>query len=193
MNTSNTPQTEKLGTSEETPLKLTTPYFLSARTAIWIVSPNPVKVHGPDGTAITTFKCKHPAEISFQTNVHMMPSLGPAFSAGWKKIPDELKTQILGFNLTETEPISSADTSSLLGLYHHLRMTPEIASLSREVFYTTNTFSMRPEAIEPPEIIFLGYAPRPRLGYTVRFPKPGVNGCIRRIKIELGTANFRVT
>jgi hypothetical protein len=72
--------------------------------------------------------------------------LGPAFAEGWNKLPDELEVRVLSCNLVAEEPISfedtetDADTEHVTNFNHHLRTTPEIASLSREIYYTKNTF-----------------------------------------------------
>jgi hypothetical protein len=75
--------------------------------------------------------------------------LGPAFAEGWDKLPDELKVRVLSCNLVAEDTISSedtetdADTERVINFHHHLWTTPEIASLSREIYYTKNTFLLQ--------------------------------------------------
>ncbi|KAF1958223.1 hypothetical protein CC80DRAFT_503009 [Byssothecium circinans] len=84
------------------------------------------------------------------TTIAPAAPLGSEFADGWKKLPDELKLKVLAHNLVDAEPLS-AERCKLEGehmadvttnLYHHLRTTPEIAALAKEVFYTENTFML---------------------------------------------------
>jgi hypothetical protein len=75
--------------------------------------------------------------------------LGSAFVDGWNKLPDELKVRELSCNLVAENTISFEDTQTdastehVINFDHHLRTTPEIASLSREISYTKNTFLLQ--------------------------------------------------
>jgi hypothetical protein len=81
--------------------------------------------------------------------------LGPAFAKGWSKLPAELKLLIIERNVStlgKFRPINRYasvfetsrcfDRSNLEVLYHHLRMTPEIAALAKQVFYNSNGFNL---------------------------------------------------
>ncbi|KAF1959198.1 hypothetical protein CC80DRAFT_545576 [Byssothecium circinans] len=71
-----------------------------------------------------------------------------SFVSGWMSLPDELKRQVLGHNLTSSSPVRLEDARANSGLNeifmlrHHMHTTSEIASLAREVFYKTNTFEL---------------------------------------------------
>ncbi|KAL1600562.1 hypothetical protein SLS60_006948 [Paraconiothyrium brasiliense] len=55
---------------------------------------------------------------------------------------EELKVQVLAFNLVWSSPISEPDKSPKQddSLLHYLRTTPDIAALAKEVYYSLNTF-----------------------------------------------------
>jgi hypothetical protein len=81
--------------------------------------------------------------------------LGPAFAKGWSKLLAELKLLIIEKNVStlgKLRPLNRYarvfetrrhfDRSNLEVLYHHLRMTPEIAALAKQVFYNSNGFNL---------------------------------------------------
>ncbi|KAF2875701.1 hypothetical protein BDV95DRAFT_654568 [Massariosphaeria phaeospora] len=64
--------------------------------------------------------------------------LNAMFATGWNKLPDELKVRILEYNLQTTRICGKRAVRKILLPY--LRMTPDIATLSKEIFYKTNKF-----------------------------------------------------
>ena len=72
-----------------------------------------------------------------------MAPLLPAFARGWKKLPNELKTHILGFNLIHNEPITSHSFWWHLDrVNQYLDTTQEYETISREVFHKRNKFKI---------------------------------------------------
>jgi hypothetical protein len=72
--------------------------------------------------------------------------LGPAFARGWRKLPDELRLEVLVDNLVSADPIRrTADGFTMRQtLYNYLAMGPEIARLAHDTFYRENSFEFRP-------------------------------------------------
>jgi hypothetical protein len=105
-------------------------------------------------------------------------SLGASFKDGWVKLPDELKEQILSFNVVDIVredeiPARAATLIAKARLFHHLRSTPEIATISRYLYYKHNVFQLEPTRIRPQPF----FAARPAL----RYPGPSVGHMIRSI------------
>jgi len=103
--------------------------------------------------------------------IHLRPqfSLTTKFALGWNKLPAELKVQILKFNLVRPNRevvVEEMDMNRYLRPY--LSMGPDIAQLSREIYYKENTFLVEPRY----EL--------PRRG-TLRYPPPNINHPIRRL------------
>ena len=114
--------------------------------------------------------------------------LGSEFVQGWNKLPDELKTRVLAFNLVAHKPIDYWSTLAGPGpnktqFDHHLRTTSEIATLAKEIYYNRNTFS-----IEESSFSFTGQAPPPgtRGGISyLAYPNPTINCLIRSLKLDM--------
>ncbi|KAF1958167.1 hypothetical protein CC80DRAFT_546403 [Byssothecium circinans] len=145
--------------------------------ALWIQSPHPVRIYRPlhkwddyerkIKCGDTMINCPSATMIQEDCEAWLLPTQewDHKFSDGWNKLPAELKVQILGHNLTFPKPIM-ADwrrrefTDRLKALYHHLHMTPEIASLARNIFYETNTFVISAEEHPSPEAQLLYNSPK---------------------------------
>ena len=75
--------------------------------------------------------------------------LGPEFVRGWFKLPDELKVRVLEFNLVYDRAVPY--DLSFPGRFHVteyrklLLSTPEIATMSREIYYSKNVFRIETE------------------------------------------------
>lgn len=69
-------------------------------------------------------------------------------------------------------------------LLHHLRATPEMARLGKEVFYKTNTFKLQPSCSTLYPIINPQYQPTPLGTRYLAYPNRTVQGLIRRIEFE---------
>lgn len=112
-------------------------------------------------------------------------SLGTNFAIGWMKLPVEVKEQILAHNLVSAIPKGHIEYDTCYApwdfgvLLHHLRCTPEIAALSREIYYKRNVFLLEPEGVD-------GYNAVP---YNLMYPGPAVGHLVRFIefKCKLGT------
>ena len=84
----------------------------------------------------------YPAKLMVPVN-HTVAPLAADFARGWRKLPDELKCEILAHNLVREKPIQrheflSETSSDDEVLYHHMCLGPEIAELARET-YAKNT------------------------------------------------------
>ena len=86
---------------------------------------------------------------------HTAASLTADFARGWRKLPDELKCEILAHNLVFETPIGrhyllqdargswSKDAARCdRVLHHHMCLGPEIAGLARQVYYERNTLAL---------------------------------------------------
>ncbi|KAI4936822.1 uncharacterized protein J4E92_001547 [Alternaria infectoria] len=106
----------------------------------------------------------------------LVPSLplDVAFAIGWGKLPTELKVQILSYNLSFPETVDLYEKNVLPALDHHIRMSPEIASLAEEIFYCDNTFRMRRDP------------PRP----SGRPTFPIANELVRKIIVDVNMGSF---
>jgi hypothetical protein len=78
--------------------------------------------------------------------------LGASFISGLHKLPDELKINVLSFNVLHDHHISFMEMDHMMkqmglvavkNFHHYLRTTPEIAELTRDVFYGQNRFYVR--------------------------------------------------
>ncbi|KAF2634732.1 hypothetical protein P280DRAFT_474427 [Massarina eburnea CBS 473.64] len=165
----------KLGRSESMPLNLTSEYFLRKDTPLWVTCDSSFIASGKysntelsfgSGGLHVSFRSNHPIEISFRVSVWLRPAvrLQATFRDGWKKLPNELKMKVLGVSLTDTRPLEPGNTYYLSNF---LRMTPEIAALAKEVYYTTNTFKI------------------PLYRPCMTLPNPAIRRYVRRIYILL--------
>jgi len=96
--------------------------------------------------------------------------LNSKFALGWAKLPDELKILVLESNLKCIEAIVGFNQESQLSLLHHLLMSPEIAGLAKEIYYTSNSFQVT--------ISQSMFSP-------MRYPGLMANYLVRRLKIDL--------
>lgn len=114
-----------------------------------IYSPLPITILG------VTIWSASPIRIlqsRFTTRVPDEPAsqLGASFASGWSKLPDELKIHILSFNLVSQDPLGESHGRHTIFkpettfFRWHLRSTPEIARLSRDVYYSRNIIHLRP-------------------------------------------------
>ncbi|KAF1971246.1 hypothetical protein BU23DRAFT_600377 [Bimuria novae-zelandiae CBS 107.79] len=102
------------------------------------------------------------------------------FANGWNRLPDELRICILSFNLCSEEPIPvdwPNNSRAHLKALHHLRMTPQIAALAQQTYYSLNTFHLQLHYTRPDPSV------RPTLRFL--FPRKSVNHDIRRLHIEI--------
>lgn len=137
------------GAQETTPLVLEVPMHIipelgSLRS---VSSPTPFLINGVkvwSAAPIHIYACKDQQDIRIEPT----DRLDSEFAQGWDKLPDELKTRILAFNLVCSSFLGYLSLFSHYGedatsYYHHLRTTPEIAAFAREIYYTENTFEVK--------------------------------------------------
>ena len=98
--------------------------------------------------------------------------VAPGFARGWLKLPVELKLAILRCNLTFSVAIWPSNVNAVVRshLLPYLRMTPDIASLAKAVFYQENQFIMQFSTS------------RPRSNSALVKPPMPVRSQLRRIK-----------
>jgi len=151
-------------TDEPELIQLFNPFKVRRGTTVRIISTAPIKLEFLDDWEYKIL----PPNISVTLNpsddeTMLSPLLEPrpVFARGWKKLPDELKVQILTFNLGAPVSISANDFNFwgfdfpksisfdnvcacdyVDNLERCLRITPEIADLSREIFWGVNTFEI---------------------------------------------------
>jgi hypothetical protein len=173
--------TEALGLLRELPLRIRTPLHMPAGSWMWIVSPWPLKAIAQGSGSASQIACTEAVYFSPYTDTWLVPTvaLDISFASGWSNLPDELKAQILGHNLTFPEAIDPRE-ETLLALYHHLRISPEIAGLTREAFYQSNTFRLRRH--------YGGSRRHQRhqhLQRRILLPHPSASALIRRVAIDI--------
>lgn len=110
--------------------------------------------------------------------------LTPEFARGWNNLPVELKTRILERNLSNLlgtsrkHGLRQGDEKTIL--FRYLRMTPEIAHLSREIYYKNNTFMVSMEINR----IVLDFH-RARYENVACYPPRSGNRFIRTVNISI--------
>lgn len=79
--------------------------------------------------------------VSTKSDVTPFDNLNEDFARGWRKLPDELRIEILSYNLVAANVISSnksndCDSNFTLGreLRHHLTLGLDIAPLAWQIF-----------------------------------------------------------
>lgn len=136
------------GTHKSSPLEIHSSILLQPGTSLWILSAFPFQVY-PCGDVPPPSKMfsESPVRIEVEVRSWLWPlvPLNSDFAKGWSNISTELKVEILGYILTFEEPISCPyveDKGEFKQLFRLLHTTPEIAALSRHVFYSTNTITI---------------------------------------------------
>ncbi|KAJ4304531.1 hypothetical protein N0V90_000057 [Kalmusia sp. IMI 367209] len=107
-------------------------------------------------------------------------SLEPGFAAGWAKLPDELKINILSFDpqlngdIEKRDKLHSPDCQEegLKTLLRYHKMSPELGALATEMFHSTHHF-----CVEAAEHFAL-------LTYAIFSPQRGVNKWIRILSMN---------
>lgn len=144
-----------------------------------ISSPKPFYING------VKVWCATPLHIydgeATKVKIEPLHYLGQDFVRGWNKLPEKLKLNVLRFNLVHHDPIEHynafhGDHRSVTSYGSHLRSTPELAALSRIVYYSLNTFNLSEESISRSNSIdyYLVFA----------YPKPTVNLLIQSLEIH---------
>ncbi|KAF2875697.1 hypothetical protein BDV95DRAFT_603106 [Massariosphaeria phaeospora] len=91
--------------------------------------PSDLRIHFTTPVLVTA-----PKDLTIWTTL----PLGPEFTKGWSKLPDELKVLVLSFNLVFRQRIYQYSLPNAFLPY--LRITPEIARLAKQVYYSDNIF-----------------------------------------------------
>ncbi|KAF9691051.1 hypothetical protein EKO04_011204 [Ascochyta lentis] len=155
------------------------PMTIPAHARFSVTSTFPLKVSYPHNVSFT-LTLEAPMLLSSSSPVHVIPFgvLSPGFTRGWSRLPTELKLAILRHNITYPSAIwpANANTAMQASLFPHLRMTPEIAYLSRSLFFAENTF-----------IILSG---QDELSLIHGFPPVSVRPLMRRVKLILSLAPY---
>ncbi|KAF2824634.1 hypothetical protein CC86DRAFT_371200 [Ophiobolus disseminans] len=135
--------------SKSTLVHLTTPMSINPGNEINVICDAPIKIELPSGehlymSAGTATALKAPVKMYLSPT----SNLGPDFARGWNSLPDELKVMVLQRSLVRRDGyVRCHDESPArpLGdvLRQHLAMTPDIARLAHDVFYSRNLFSIR--------------------------------------------------
>lgn len=145
------------GRSKDNPLRLLIPFCLPSQKSMWIASPyvvDSLSCHTRRFERNTQFPmqiyCPNPVKIQYNNgdNHWLVPRapLLPVFVRGWNKLPNELKINILEFNLICDTRIDLEIYDYHLDILHdHLRMTPEIADMSENIFFGKNEFEFHIE------------------------------------------------
>jgi hypothetical protein len=172
---------------ENVALRIYTPMTMSGTNlGLEIYSPLPITINGVtifSAAPIRIISAKYPKRD--QVRIESAAGLNPAFIQGWNALPDELKTKVLSFNLINPETIDNGImpyTSQFRGLLHHLRTTPVIAGLAREIYYTQNVFLLEPTAYT----ILERQRPLPVGRYCFLYPAASVNALIRSVEFLCG-------
>lgn len=147
----NSPQTEAVqnqGLKEV--VEIHWPMYIPKRATFAVSAPQPIQIAAPYSMQIHS---NSPIHIICDSKLKVSPA-GPAtpgFARGWLKLPTELKLQILRHNLTCPSAIwpSNINTVTRRELFPYLRMTPDIATLAKYVFYQENRFIMQFSSSNP--------------------------------------------
>ena len=119
------------------------PMTIPAHARFSITSPFPLEAIYPHNVSFT-LTLEAPIHLSSPSPIHVIPSgiLSSRFARGWSALPTELKLAILRHNLIYSSVIWPRNANQVMhkSLFPYLRMTPEIASLSRALFFAENTF-----------------------------------------------------
>ena len=130
-------------------------------------------------------------------NIIPVGPVARGFTRGWLKLPVELKLAILRCNLTFSVAIWPSNVNAVIRnhLLPYLRMTPDIASLAKAVFYQENQFIMQFSSSMPGSNTALVKPPMPvrsqlrRIKFLTRLTVPDWQ-MLRIIAEEGGKAGF---
>ena len=143
--------------NEVTAVKLTTPITLQPGADLLVTCSSPISVLLPSGEG-HELEAYKPTKIRAMKHIlRLSPTsqLGSSFVRGWNKLPEELKLMVLehelvrkGGEIQQNDFVDTANDyfdivnifSMKATLHRYLSMTPEIARLARDVFYTRNYF-----------------------------------------------------
>lgn len=117
---------------------------MPAGSWLWVSAPSALHVVSASTIikSVTQLTCTNAVYLRPHHDTWLIPSqpLDTSFATGWTKLPTELKVQILSYNLAFRDTVDRYEKNVLPALDHHLRISPEIADLAKEIFYGQNTF-----------------------------------------------------
>lgn len=150
---------------------------LAAHSTYPIFCASPILLHLPNAKP-TRLHSSAPIYITAENPVYIVPTTppGPTFAAGWDKLSDELKVMILQNNLVLDHSIrgDAWNEDVAHALFPYLRMTPEIAGLAKEIFYSKNTFEI---------LLFFLRSPHRDEEWVLKAPSSPFREIIRRIEL----------
>ncbi|PSN67636.1 hypothetical protein BS50DRAFT_664951 [Corynespora cassiicola Philippines] len=122
------------------------------------------------------------------------------FKDGWNKLPNEMKSEILQYVLKVDKLIGKEEWYSVNDkvqrpLFRLLSTTPDIASLSKQVYYQKNMFVLRPskESVNLFETralpVFFAY-PNPRINQHIRLLRISINALDWEWLVKFATGNY---
>ncbi|KAF2249524.1 hypothetical protein BU26DRAFT_565169 [Trematosphaeria pertusa] len=132
-------------TPNQTALVIYWPMNIAANTSLWLSCNGPLEIKSVGVTERLLVQSSSPILINTKSCIDIVPPLTSGFVKGWHKLPDELKLQVLEHNVLVSGLIGGSaqpDQVKEKHLFPYLRMTPEIAALAKEIFYTKNAFAI---------------------------------------------------
>ncbi|KAF2635717.1 hypothetical protein P280DRAFT_522837 [Massarina eburnea CBS 473.64] len=173
--------------SPDGPVELLTTISFAPDTSMSIISATPILLNE---TSIiwseTPIMVKATAEELLTVQPHKI--LDPEFAVGWNKLPDELKVRILTYNVICEDKVSFNDQwGYTMGgnkdIISYCLMTPEIATLAREIFYSKNIFHVK----ALPLFEWIGER------RTLPLPPRSSLGLIRRLEVAVRVIGWEFT
>jgi hypothetical protein len=120
------------------------PMVIPAHADFAVTSSQPLKIASPHSLQIHALT---PVHIRSEVELKIMPAgpLTSGFARGWRKLPNELKLDVLRHNLVFPTSIWPANINAVVKreLLPYLIMTPDIAEVAQAVFYRENQFIMQ--------------------------------------------------
>ncbi|KAF1958168.1 hypothetical protein CC80DRAFT_502961 [Byssothecium circinans] len=141
----NVDKISQLGSSALNPIELHVPMYLRANTEYWFSTPGAIQVQRDlrpyQPVALIAANAPVMLRLSQGRWITSKAPLGCMFEKCWSRLPDELKLRVLRTQLVQSLPVERANKAEF---YHYLKMTPEIAALSKDIYYKENTFNIGP-------------------------------------------------
>ncbi|KAF2451017.1 hypothetical protein P171DRAFT_480064 [Karstenula rhodostoma CBS 690.94] len=176
------------GTHKNSPLELHSRILLQRGASLWISSTFPFKVYRCTGRPPPSeMFSEGPVLVKVEARSWLCPliPLNPGFVRGWNKLPTEMKLHVLGYILTFHQPLScpyldGRGSSEFQALDRLALSTPDMAKLSREVFYATNTITI--SMLTQEQRVRLNTNPQ----YAYKIPPPNTLPLLRKVRVMIG-------
>lgn len=118
-----------------------TPMTLQADAEVRLACDGEIQVRSRRCSILVSAQTPITLSVSTKSDVTPFDNLNEDFARGWRKLPDELRIEILSYNLVAANVISSnksndCDSNFTLGreLRHHLTLGLDIAPLAWQIF-----------------------------------------------------------